>query len=88
MRISILFLFLFNGLFCFAQIEFSDSLSAKNAVLIALKNNYDIQVSNAQKAKKTILGAKSGLFPTVALNVGYNNTIQDNSNNPLPLLQE
>ena len=64
MRISILFLFLFNGLFCFAQIEFSDSLSAKDAVLIALKNNYDIQVSNAQLdiSKKTILGAKPDYF--------------------------
>ena len=84
MRISILFLFLFNGLFCFAQIEFSDSLSAKDAVLIALKNNYDIQVSNAQLdiSEKNNSWSEAGLFPTVALNVGYNNTIQDNSNNP------
>ena len=68
--------------------EFSDSLSAKDAVLIALKNNYDIQVSNAQLdiSEKTILGAKPDYF-TVALNVGYNNTIQDNLTTLLPFLE-
>ena len=50
--------------FCFAQIEFSDSLSAKDAVLIALKNNYDIQVSNAQLdiSEKNNSWSEAGLF--------------------------
>ena len=73
-----------NGLFCFTQLPFSDSLSAKEAVLVALENNFDIQVSNAQIdiSNKNNSWSEAGLFPTVSLNVGYNNTIQDNSNNP------
>jgi len=84
MRNSILFIFMLNGLFCFTQLPFSDSLSAKEAVLVALENNFDIQVSNAQIdiSNKNNSWSEAGLFPTVSLNVGYNNTIQDNSNNP------
>ena len=84
MRNSILFIFILNGLISFTQIEITDSLSAKDAVLIALKNNYDIQVSNVQIdiAKKNNSWSEAGLYPTVGLNIGYNNTIQDNSNNP------
>lgn len=84
MRNSILFIFIINGFVSFTQIEITDSLSAKDAVLIALKNNYDIQVSNAQIdiAQKNNTWSEAGLYPTVGLNVGYNNTIQDNSNNP------
>jgi len=67
-----------------AQTGVTDSLSAKQAVIIALKNNYDIQVSNAQIdiAEKNNSWSEAGLYPTVTLNVGYNNSIQDNSNNP------
>ena len=84
MRNSILFIFILNGLISYTQIEVKDSLSAKDAVLIALKNNYDIQVSNVQIeiSEKNNSWSEAGLYPTVALNVGYNNTIQDNSNNP------
>ncbi len=84
MRNSILFIFIINGFVSFTQIEITDSLSAKDAVLIALKNNYDIQVSNAQIdiAQKNNTWSEAGLYPTVGLNVGYNSTIQDNSNNP------
>lgn len=84
MRNSILFIFILNGLITHTQIVLTDSLSAKDAVLIALKNNYDIQVSNVQIeiAEKNNSWSEAGLYPTVALNVGYNNTIQDNSNNP------
>jgi len=84
MRNSILFIFILNGLISLSQIEITDSLSAKEAVLIALKNNYDIQASNVQIdiAKKNNSWSEAGLYPTVGLNIGYNNTIQDNSNNP------
>ena len=84
MRNSLLFIIILNCFHSFAQIESSDSLSAKEAVLIALKNNYDIQVSNTQIdiANKNNTWSEAGLFPTVSLNVGYSNTIQDNSNNP------
>ena len=84
MKNSPLFIALFICFQSVTQIEFSDSLSAKEAVIIALENNYDIQVSNAQIdiAKKNNKWSEAGLFPTVSLNVGYNNAIQDNSNNP------
>ena len=80
-------LFIVVFMMCFvsnAQMESTDSLSAKQAVIIALNNNYDIQVSNAQIdiAEKNNSWSEAGLYPTVTLNVGYNNSIQDNSNNP------
>ena len=80
-------IFTFFFMVCFisnAQMGYSDSLSAKEAVIIALKNNYDIQVSNAQVdiAAKNNSWSEAGLYPTVTLNVAYNNSIQDNSNNP------
>ncbi len=67
-----------------AQVNFSDTLSAKQAVITALENNYDIQVSNAQIeiSEKNNSWSEAGLYPTVSLNLGYNNSIQDNSNNP------
>ena len=60
------------------------NLSAKEAVLIAIKNNYAIQISAAQQriAEKNNTWSEAGLYPTVALNVGANTTIQDNTNNP------
>ena len=61
-----------------------DSLSAKQAVVIALKNNYSVQIGEAQKeiSKKNNKWSEAGLFPTVDLNVGLNTSIQDNTNNP------
>ena len=84
MKNSLLLIIILLGSHSFSQLEFSDSLSAKDAVFIALKNNYDIQASNAQIdiAQKNNSWSEAGLFPSVNLNVGYNNTIQDNSNNP------
>ena len=84
MRISLFLFICVLGFDSYTQLELSDSLSAKDAVFTALKNNYDIQASNAQIdiSHKNNTWSEAGLFPTVNLNVGYNNTIQDNSNNP------
>jgi outer membrane protein TolC len=84
MRISLFLFICVLGFDSYTQLEFADSLSAKDAVFTALKNNYDIQASNAQIdiSHKNNTWSEAGLFPTVNLNVGYNNTIQDNSNNP------
>ena len=67
---------------CYAQNI--DSLSAKAAVVIALKNNYSVQIGEAQKeiSKKNNKWSEAGLFPTVDLNLGLNTSIQDNTNNP------
>lgn len=60
------------------------TLTAKDAVFIALENNYKIQVADKQVliAEKNNTWSEAGLFPTVALNIAFNNTIQDNTNNP------
>ena len=60
------------------------TLTASQAVFTALENNYQIQIAEKQHAinEKKNTWSEAGLFPTVTLNVGQNNTIQDNTNNP------
>jgi len=59
-------------------------LSATQAVFIALEKNYQIIISEKQYeiGKKNNKWSEAGLFPTVMLNIGQNNVIQDNTNNP------
>lgn len=59
-------------------------LSAKEAVVIALENNYQVQIAEMQQLinEKNNTWSEAGMFPTVSLSVGNNNTIQDNTNNP------
>lgn len=60
------------------------TLSAQEAVFIALEKNYDILVSekNEEIASKNNAWSEAGLFPTVSLQIAQNNVIQDNTNNP------
>jgi len=64
----------------FGQIE----LSATDAVVIALENNYQILISEKQQEISAMNNkwSEAGAFPTVDLSIAQNNTIQDNSNNP------
>lgn len=82
MKLKILFSLLvaFNVLLVQAQTK----LSAKDAVFLALENNYKVQVAEKQVeiAEKNNAWSEAGLFPTVALSAAFNNTVQDNSNNP------
>lgn len=66
------------------SLKAQEGLSAKQAVFNALENNYDIQIAEKQSeiAAKNNTWSEAGLFPTVTLQIGQNNTIQDNSNNP------
>ena len=59
-------------------------LSAKEAIAIALENNYQVQIAEKQTEISEINNTwgEAGAFPTVTLSVGQNNTIQDNRNNP------
>jgi outer membrane protein TolC len=61
-----------------------ETLSAQQAVFSALKNNYDILISekNEEIAAKNNSWGEAGLFPTVTLQVGQNNVILDNTKNP------
>jgi outer membrane protein len=74
---SIFFLVCFAS---FGQIE----LSATDAVVIALENNYQILIANKQQEISAMNNkwSEAGAFPTVDLTISQNNTIQDNSNNP------
>lgn len=78
---------LFNILIC-TLLAFGgwsqQELSANDAVLLALKNNYDVQMADLQNAisQKNNTWSEAGAFPTVDLTVGQNNSIQDNRNNP------
>lgn len=64
----------------FGQIE----LSATDAVVIALENNYQILIADKQQEISEINNkwSEAGAFPTVDLSISQNNTIQDNTNNP------
>ena len=51
---------------------------------MALDKNYKVQVAKKQEdiAIKNNTWSEAGAYPTVTLNVGFNNNIQDNTNNP------
>ncbi len=59
-------------------------LSATDAVVIALENNYQILIAEKQQEISALNNkwSEAGAFPTVDLVVAQNNTIQDNTNNP------
>lgn len=73
-------LFILLGVGSYAQ----QTLSAKEAVFIALENNYQIQVAKKQIeiSEKNNTWSEAGLYPTISLNASLNNNIQDNSKNP------
>jgi outer membrane protein TolC len=59
-------------------------LSAKDAVLRALEGNYQIHIASKQHEinEKNNTWSQAGLYPTIELSAGNNNTIIDNTNNP------
>lgn len=68
---------------CFASFGQTE-LSATDAVVIALENNYQILIAEKQKDISVMNNkwSEAGAFPTVDLTISQNNTIQDNTNNP------
>ncbi|MDX1445638.1 TolC family protein [Lishizhenia sp.] len=67
-----------------------ETLSARDAVLLALEHNYSLQIAENRVdiAEKNNSWSEAGLFPTVTLNAGANFALQDNSNNPISFVQE
>lgn len=61
-----------------------ETLSAKQAVAIALENNYKVRIAEKQIeiADMNNNWMEAGLFPTITFGASINNTIQDNTNNP------
>jgi hypothetical protein len=84
MKFNILFSFIVLSVqFVFGQ-TVQRTITAKDAVFMALDKNYKVQVAKKQEdiAIKNNTWSEAGAFPTVTLNVGFNNTIQDNTKNP------
>ena len=72
---------LISGIFpVFAQ----QTLSAKEAVALALENNFKVRIAEKQIeiADKNNNWMEAGMFPTITIGASLNNTIQDNTNNP------
>jgi outer membrane protein len=67
-----------------------DSLSLSDAIQIGLKKNFDIQISakNIEVNKLQNTWGQAGRYPTVDMNIQQGNTISDQSNNPLSIVQE
>jgi outer membrane protein TolC len=61
-----------------------NTLSAKEAVVIALEKNFKVQIAEKQQqiAEMNNNWMEAGMFPTVTLNATFNSTIIDNTNNP------
>ena len=79
-KLFIYFVFVFIGNTTFGQTD----LSARDAIFIALENNFQITISEKQLdiSERNNSWSEAGAFPTVSLAVANNNTIQDNTNNP------
>lgn len=79
-KINVLLLFVCSSLTAFAQTE----LTAKQAVFKALEGNYQLQIAEKRTdiTEMNNTWSQAGAFPTVALTIANNNTIQDNTNNP------
>ena len=67
-----------------------DSLSLSDAIQIGLKQNFDIQISakNVEINKLQNTWGQAGRYATVDINVQQGNSISDQSNNPLSIVQE
>lgn len=64
----------------FSQVD----LTLTGAIQLGLEKNYQIRIAehNITSAQKSNTWGEAGLYPTVSLNIGNNNSIQDNTNNP------
>lgn len=71
-------------LVCASVVTAQKTLSAKEAVRIALENNFKVQIAEKQVeiAEKNNNWMEAGMFPTVTLSASFNNAIQDNTQNP------
>ena len=62
-----------------------DSLSLQQAIQIGLQKNFDIQLTQKNVAINQLMNnwGEAGRLPQVNLNIGQNNTISDQRNNPI-----
>ncbi len=82
--------FLFIAVLLSAQSVFSqENLSLSNAIQVALKQNFDILLTQKNIEINTIQNTwgQAGRYPTVTMNVKQGNAISDQSNNPTSFIQ-
>ena len=74
----------------YGNIVAQDSLTLSDAIQIGLKKNFDIQISakNIEINKLQNTWGQAGRFPTVDINIQQGNSISDQSNNPLSIVQQ
>ena len=62
-----------------------DSLSLKKAIEIGLQKNFDIQLTQKNVAINQIMNSwgEAGSLPQININIGQNNSISDQRNNPI-----
>ena len=75
--IYICFCLVFGSINCFGQ----DLLTVKDAISIALENNYDLKLSenNVSIAKENVTRGNAGMLPTVTANFTQNNSVQNST---------
>lgn len=82
---NIIFVFgICSTIFSFGQEIEPVKLSLAQAIDYGLKNNYQVQITklNEEIAHKNNKWSEAGLYPTLSLNGGVYNQIQDNTKNP------
>ena len=64
-----------------------DSLSLKKAIEIGLQKNFDIQLTQKNVAINQIMNSwgEAGSLPQININLGQNNSISDQRNNPITI---
>ncbi len=64
-----------------------DSLSLKKAIEIGLQKNFDIQLTQKNVAINQIMNSwgEAGSLPQININIGQNNSISDQRNNPITI---
>lgn len=84
------FTFLFIAVLLSTQSVFSqENLSLSNAIQVALKQNFDILLTQKNIEINTLQNTwgQAGRYPTVTMNVKQGNAISDQSNNPTSFIQ-
>jgi outer membrane protein len=86
---SLFNIFLLGCLVNISTVYAQESLSLSQAIQIALKQNYDILLTQKNVEINAIQNTwgQAGRYPTISINAKQGNTISDQSNNPTSFIQ-
>ena len=85
LKLMVTIFLLSAGILAFGQ----NSLTLKNAIEVALQNNFQIQIIQLQSAQAKINNTwgQAGRYPSVSLSMSQGNNISDQSKNPTSFIQ-